>query len=104
MFFSDGYRALDTLDDNRDGRLKGRELDGLALWFDGDADGECDPGEVVALRSRGIIELAVAATGSCPDGSLVSDGGVRFSDGRVLPTFDWVTRPVATSAHPVSLR
>ncbi len=104
MFFSDGYRALDTLDDDRDGRLKGRELDGLALWFDGDSDGACDPGEVVALRSRGIIELAVAATGSCPDGSLVSDRGVRFSDGRALPTFDWVTRPVAPSADPVLLR
>jgi hypothetical protein len=103
-FFEDGYRALDALDDDRDGRLKGRELDGLALWFDGDADGVCDRGEVVSLRSRGIIDLAVRATGSCPDGSLVSDRGVRFSDGRALPTYDWVTRPVAPSAAPVSLR
>ena len=34
LFFSDGYRALDTLDDNRDGRLTGSELSGIAVWFD----------------------------------------------------------------------
>ena len=34
MFWSDGYRALDALDDNRDGELRGNELKGLAAWFD----------------------------------------------------------------------
>ena len=34
LFFRDGYEVLDTLDDNRDGKLSAGELDGPAVWFD----------------------------------------------------------------------
>lgn len=98
MMFDDGYRALDTLDDNRDGRLSDRELTGLALWFDGNANGVADRGEVVDVRRMGIVSLATSATGTCADGSLVCDRGVRFADGRLLPSYDWITRPVDSAA------
>src|SRR5438445_365240 len=33
-FWDDGYQALAALDDNGDGLLTGKELNGLAIWHD----------------------------------------------------------------------
>ena len=39
-------RSLALLDTNHDGKLSGKELDALALWFDKNRDGVSQPGEV----------------------------------------------------------
>src|SRR5262249_26614507 len=62
LFFQDGYRVLDALDDDRDGALRGRELAGIAVWFDRDMDGVSHPGEVVPVEELGIAALRTDAT------------------------------------------
>ena len=89
FFFRDGYRVLDGLDDDRDGELKGAELAGIAVWFDRDADGVSDRGEVVPVEALGIVALATNATERI-GASLGNAGGVELADGRLLPTYDWV--------------
>jgi hypothetical protein len=100
MFFPDGYRALDALDDDRNGELSGDELSGLALWFDRNSDGISDPGEV-----RPIEETAIEAISTRPlsreGDALLNPYGLRLQDGRVLPTYDWVVSPVASEAASV---
>src|SRR5262249_19661951 len=48
-FWENGYEALRSLDDNGDGMLTDKELDGLAIWHDANGDGICQPGEVRPL-------------------------------------------------------
>jgi hypothetical protein len=93
MFWSDGYRALDALDDNRDGVLRESELAGLAVWFDRNQDGVSEPGEVVPITKAGIAAISARSTGSDGD-SLMNSTGLTMSDGRVLPTYDWTTEPL----------
>ncbi|MCX5688288.1 MAG: hypothetical protein NTV94_00595 [Planctomycetota bacterium] len=100
MMFENGYKAMDALDDNANGQLDGPELSGLALWFDGNTNGVCDSGEVVGLARMGITALSTTITGTTPDGSLESRMGVRFRDGRVLPTFDWITLSIDSTSTP----
>ena len=93
MFWPDGYRALDALDDNRDGQLTARELDGLAVWFDRNSNGVSDPGEVVAVEDLGIAAIAARATGHS-GASPMTRHGVTLTDGSVLPTYDWIAKRV----------
>jgi hypothetical protein len=93
MFWSDGYRALDALDDNRDGLLMNDELRGLAVWFDRNQDGVSQPGEVLPIDRTGIAALSVRATGRI-GASLSNAEGLITNDGRVLPTYDWTTEPI----------
>ena len=93
LFYEDGYRVLDSLDDDRDGALRGAELAGIAVWFDRDADGVSDRGEVVPVEELGIVALATQAAltvGASPANLC----GLELADGRVLPTYDWVLAPV----------
>jgi len=89
LFFSDGYRALDMLDDNRDGSLAAGELKGLCVWFDRDGNGQSDEGEVVPVERLGIAAIATRPTG-CDGKSLMHSAGIRFTDGRTVPTYDWI--------------
>ena len=90
IFFDNGYRALDALDDNRDGWLKDSELKGIVVWRDRNTNGKSDAGEVVSLRSLGIEAISVKATGK-EDGCPCNRTGLKRSDGRVLPTYDWIS-------------
>ena len=93
MFFPNGYRALDVLDDSRNGWLEAGELDGISVWFDRNSNGVSDTGEVVSLRSLGIEAIATHATGQ--DGrSPMCTQGLRLRGGRTLPTYDWIAPPV----------
>jgi hypothetical protein len=93
LFFSDGYRALDLLDDDRDGFLSARELEGIAVWFDRNSNGRSDSGEVVSLYSLGVTAIATRPTGH--DGrSPMHATGIRMNDGRVLPSYDWIAPAV----------
>lgn len=93
MFFRDGYAALDALDDDRNGWLALAELAGLAIWRDADGDAVSDPGEVVAVECLGIAALATrpdTIDGLAPG----AREGLLLSDGRRLPTWDWVAEPL----------
>jgi hypothetical protein len=98
LFFEDGYHALDALDDSRDGFLTGSELEGIRVWFDRNCDGISRPDEVVSLAELGIISISTKVSGidgGCP----MSVSGIRLSDGRTLPTYDWLTRPEEEESH-----
>lgn len=88
MLFQNGYQALAALDDNHDGQLTGRELDGIAVWQDRNGNGVCDRGEVVSLSSLGIVDIAVHSAGR-QDGALCNSRGLRLADGTFAPTYDW---------------
>ena len=93
LFFSNGYRALDVLDDSRDGFLTAGELDGLSVWFDRNGNGQSDGGEVVSVASLGITAIATGPAGW--DGrSPMHSEGIRLHDGRTVPTYDWIAPAV----------
>lgn len=97
MFFSDGYHALDALDDNRDGELAGEELRGLRVWFDRNSNGHSEQGEVIDLEEANIE--AISARAITMDGdSPANPYGLRMTDGRILPTYDWVTKPASVAS------
>jgi hypothetical protein len=95
LFWETGYDALAALDDNGDGVLSGKELDGLALWHDANGNGVCDPGEVKPLSEYGIVALSCKyeRDPKHPDRIAFSKVGVMFKDGRTRPTFDLVLHP-----------
>ena len=89
MFFENGYRALDALDDDRDGWLTGNELVGLRAWNDVDGDGVWNAGERIELDCLGIKAIHVHADaqfGLSP----ASSRGLVFRDGSTRATYDWV--------------
>ncbi len=93
MLWDNAYAALDALDDNRDGWLSGKELKGLALWYDRNGNGRSDPGEVVPIEKTPIQALRTLFDGRIGD-SYVSRNGVLLRSGQTLPTYDWVTTSI----------
>jgi hypothetical protein len=93
LFWENGYTVLRALDDDHNGWLEGAELDGLAAWQDGNGNGVSDAGEVRPLSATGVRRLAVMASGSVEDMPM-NNAGLEMADGRVLPTYDWITGPV----------
>jgi hypothetical protein len=98
VFFDDGYQALDTLDDNRDGVLSRGELDGLAVWFDRNENGISDNTEVVPVDALQIAAIACRAT-AVEGHTLTNPAGFTLQNGAKLATYDWVS----TSAAPLPL-
>lgn len=89
LFFPNGYRAMDMLDDDRDGFLTYGELDGISVWFDRNSNGRSDMGEIIPVESLGIA--AIATRPSDFDGKTpMCTSGIRFKNGRTLPTYDWI--------------
>jgi hypothetical protein len=95
MFWETGYDVLAALDDDRDGQLRGKELDGLALWHDANGNGVSDPGEVKPLSAHGVVALSCRSERDRhhPDRIAFSQSGVTFGDGKTRPTFDLVLHP-----------
>ena len=91
IFWGDGYVALRALDNDRDGELTGDELTGLSAWFDRNQNGCSEWGEVVPLEALGVEAIATVSDG-VEDGQPRRSDGVRFSNGDVLPTWDWIPR------------
>lgn len=89
LFFADGYHALDALDDNRDGRLNGSELNGISVWFDRNSNGRADKGEVTPAEECGVTAIATKACGRNGD-SLMNPAGVTLRNGSTVPSYDWV--------------
>jgi tetratricopeptide (TPR) repeat protein len=93
LFWDNGYEAMRSLDDDADGRLRGRELAGLAIWRDANGNGISEPGDVVPLAAWDIVELSCEAAGPGPDEdptlvTAFAAAGVRFADGTTRPTYD----------------
>ncbi len=88
VFWSDGFEAMRSLDDNGDGELTGAELGGLALWRDVNVNGISEPREVRPVSEHGVAGLAVRGERERAD-LLTAVGGVRFADGTRLPLYDW---------------
>ena len=105
MFWKDDYAPLDALDNDRNGWLIGKELNGLAVRFDRNGNGVSDPGEVVSLASLGIRRIAVHLDGQC-EGVPANRHGVQFTDGSYAASFDWTptalsgTKGASRSAPP----
>ena len=90
LFWNTGYDALQALDDDGDGLLRGDELVGLAVWRDANVDGVSQPGEVHSLASLGVVELATkhVIEDENDDVLAYAPGGVHFSDGSTRTTYD----------------
>lgn len=102
IFWTDGYAALAALDGDDDGALRGAELDGLRAWFDANGNGRSDFGEVKDLDEFGIVAVAVRAItrqGVHP----TNPRGLQFKDGRTLPTWDWMVKPVRLPSDKAGL-
>jgi len=94
MFWNNGYAPLAALDDDRDGILTGKELDGLALWRDANGNGVADPGEVKPVSAYGIVAISYKwqTLNNNPDKVAFSPNGVVFQDGKTRPSFDLVLK------------
>lgn len=94
LFWQNGYDALRSLDDNGDGSIAGRELDGLSLWQDRDSNGVSERDEVRPVTAWRIASLSCAYEHDPrhPDEIAFSPKGVTFQNGVVRPTFDLILR------------
>jgi hypothetical protein len=72
----------------------GPELAGLAVWFDRNSNGVSDPGEVIPVETLGITGLAAAAVTGVDGDAPMNARGLFLRDGRVLPTYDWISHEV----------
>ncbi len=90
MIWQHGYQPLERLDDNHNGSLQGKELEGLAVWCDKNENGVSDKGEVIPLRKLGIVRIAVH--GQQRQGIYWNPQGIVRRDGSTLPTYDWIAQ------------
>lgn len=95
LFWENGYHAMRALDDDGNGSLTGRELDGLAIWRDGNKNGVAEAGEVKPLNDWGVVSLSCAYLDGLPDSDTAafSPAGVTFVDGTTRPTYDVILYP-----------
>jgi hypothetical protein len=100
LFFPNGYRAMDVLDDDRDGFLTDGEFEGISAWFDRNSDGRSDVGEIVSIESLGITAIATRPNGFNGK-SPMHTSGLQLKNGRTLPTYDWIA-PSAQPRHKTS--
>jgi tetratricopeptide (TPR) repeat protein len=93
LFWSNGYEALRSLDNNGDGTLAGTELNHLAIWQDRNSNGISEAGEVQALSHHGIVALSCAyITLDDARFAAISTRGALFNNGRTRPTYDVILR------------
>lgn len=95
LFWTDGYDAMRSLDDNGDGKLTGRELSGLAIWRDRNSNGVSELGEVRPVTSWGIVALSYSRIVPDDDPTVAawSPSGVTLANGRTRPTYDVLLFP-----------
>ena len=93
MFWRNGYEALAALDDDGNGWLEGKELDGIFVWHDKNSNGVSERGEVLPLSHFGIVRISVKATNRIGE-TLFNPKGIQLLDGTFLPTYDWVAKPI----------
>lgn len=97
VFWENGYEALGALDQDGDRWLEGPELEHVAVWCDRDQDGVFHPSEVVRLEELGIKALSTVYR-THRLGFPYSPGGIRYEDGELGPSYDWM--PQGVRAEP----
>jgi hypothetical protein len=117
--YEHGYEALASLDKDNNGRLEGKELKDLGLWFDRNQDGLSQPGEVVPITSAGVTVLYVEPDEINKAGGFVKAtvGYEKVEKGKIIkgasidwysPVFaskeealaDWQARKALSTARP----
>lgn len=90
LFWANGYEPLRALDDNGDGRIAGRELDGLSIWRDANSNGVSERGEVRPVADWKIVTLSPSFVYDAADKDEIAYApqGVTFADGSVRATYD----------------
>lgn len=107
LFFDDGYQALSVLDDDRDGWLRGAEVDGLALWNDRNGNGASDEGEVVPIERTPIRAIATRADAGARrtlDCAAACERGLILKESSTRPTYDWIARAATAVTSDSALR
>jgi tetratricopeptide (TPR) repeat protein len=100
-FWNNGYEALQALDDNRDGELRGSELRHLAIWHDANHNGRSERGEVLPLARYGIEALSCRfVKGDGIYTAAWSAAGVRFTGTRTRPSYDVILRTAVSVSAP----
>lgn len=101
MFWNNGYEALAALDDDRDGMLVGKELEGLAIWQDLNHNGTSERGEVKPVAQCGIVAISCrhATDTTHPDRIAYSPRGVFFRDGSNRATYDIILHPAIATVE-----
>jgi hypothetical protein len=92
LFWNNGYEPLRALDDNADGTIAGRELEGLSVWRDANSNGISESGEVQPVAFWRIVALSYdhQIDPADRDEILFAPKGVTFADGSTRPTFDLI--------------
>jgi len=60
--YTNGYEQLAGLDSNRDGKVSGKELQGLSVWQDKNGNAKCEAGELRTVQALGISEFNLKHT------------------------------------------
>ena len=98
--WGNGYEALALLDTNHDGKISGKELGALALWFDKNRDGISQPGEVKTLSSLGVVTIYYKPDRTDPkSGDIHADLGFeRLVNGKRVKgaSVDWLAQTFST--------
>ncbi len=80
--YTDGYEKLSIVcDKDKNGWVEGEELEGLALWIDGNSDGIAQPEEIRTLEEFGISSISTAHNNYT--------GIYKTSDGETRVSWDW---------------
>jgi hypothetical protein len=99
MFWRNGYEALAALDDDSNGWLDGRELAGIAVWFDRNGNGRSDKGEVTPVAALGITRICCRPDG-VRDGVPWSETGIELANGKRVATWDWTPESLPEQSPP----
>lgn len=98
VFATNGFAALALLDQNKNGVLEGAELKELQLWFDKNANGVSDAGELIRLAER-ISEISLDARlneasqeTQVPSAPLVSEA--KGQKGEKFPVLDYLLKTI----------
>lgn len=94
--WANGYQPLAMLDNNGDGWLEGKELNGLAVWVDANSNGVSDASEVSTLEKFGVTRVAVNSADLIAN-TPFNPNGIHLRDGRILPTYDWTPEEIKPS-------
>ena len=91
----DGFKALESLDVNKDAKVAGEELKDLALWFDYNKNAVSENGEVKRLDEVGVVSLYYAGQSDTDSLSIIAKHGYDIVLNRVTHegrSVDWFAR------------
>ncbi len=102
----DGFEALETLDKDKSGKIEGKELKPLSLWFDYNQDGISQKGEVKDLKELGINWINTQSNRiNSSSGSVISELGFsRTVNGNeiISKAIDWYGEGASSKAELIN--